>query len=45
MEFHDNVSPLNHNQIQKILNDAGFNTIIAWDKNSPFGYLYANKTN
>lgn len=40
MEFHDNVSQLKHNEIQKLLNDAGFVTKLNWDGKSPFGYLY-----
>lgn len=41
MEFHDNVSVLNHIEIQEILNDAGFVTNLVWNGKSPFGYIYA----
>src|SRR5690606_3536372 len=41
IEFHDNVSPLGHGEIEGILQKAGFRTRVVWDSSSPFGYLYA----
>lgn len=41
LEFHDNVSVLNHCQIQDILHQAGFATRLKWDGQSPFGLIYA----
>ena len=41
MEFHDNVSRLDHGRLDSLLRDAGFTTAIRWDGSSAFGYLYA----
>ncbi len=41
MEFHDQLSQFDHNQIQKHLAEAGFNTQLRWNNKSPVGYLYA----
>ncbi len=41
MEFHDHLSDVNHVQIQKLLESAGFTTRLKWDKKSPLGYMYA----
>lgn len=41
MEFHDNVSCLKHEEIIKLLNNAGFETELNWQKGSFFGYIYA----
>jgi len=41
MEFHDNVSPLKHYEIQGLLEEAGFVTKLKWDGKGPFGYIYA----
>jgi FkbM family methyltransferase len=43
IEFHDNVSILNHAEIEIILNESGFCTKTVWDGMSPFGYLYATR--
>jgi len=43
MEFHDNVSLLNHVQIGQLLEDAGFRCWLEWSGTSPFGYLYAKR--
>ena len=43
MEFHDNVSMLNHNEIFKLLENEGFSCKLNWDGKSPFGYLYAKR--
>jgi len=47
IEFHDNVSILNHQQIISLLEDNGFATILKWNGTSKFGYIYAinNNTN
>ena len=41
MEFHDNVSQLKHDGIQRLLKELGFITKLNWNGNSAFGYLYA----
>ena len=41
MEFHDQLSELNHSDIQNILERAGFTSKLKWDKKSPVGYMYA----
>ena len=41
IEFHDNHSLLNHNQILERLQKADFETQIKWDGNSNYGYIYA----
>lgn len=40
MEFHDHLSRLDHNDLQKLLEEAGFNTKLKWDNKSSCGYLY-----
>jgi FkbM family methyltransferase len=42
LEFHDNVSALNHHQIQELLKDAGFSTWLNWNGRGPFGYIYGS---
>lgn len=41
MEFHDNVSELKHDEIIRILTNAGFVTELKHVADSPFGYIYA----
>lgn len=41
MEFHDHLSHFDHNDLQKMLEEAGFTTKLHWDNKSPLGYLYA----
>lgn len=43
MEFHDTLSPLNHEEMDKILVDAGFNTSLVWDGKGSSGYMFARK--
>lgn len=43
IEFHDNNSILNHEEILKELHIAGFKTSLKWDGKSYFGYIYANR--
>lgn len=43
MEFHDNVSPLNHKEINKLLIKAGFSTEVLWDGKDKLGFIYAMK--
>lgn len=43
IEFHDNHSILNHNEIIEKLNYEGFKTHLKWDNKSFFGYIYATK--
>lgn len=44
MEFHDNVSPLKHDDIKRLLEEAGFVTKLNWSGKSPFGYLYGTRS-
>ena len=41
MEFHDHLSDTTHDELQAILQRAGFHTALKWDSKSPLGYLYA----
>ena len=41
MEFHDHLSDINHEELQRILQGVGFRTRLKWDNRSPLGYLYA----
>lgn len=41
MEFHDHLTQLNHNELQKLLKNAGFSTNIEWDDQSVLGFIYA----
>ncbi len=41
MEFHDGASALRHQEIQKLLEEAGFPTRLRWDGRSGVGILYA----
>ncbi len=43
MEFHDNVSLLNHDKIVNLLENCGFQCRLKWDGESPFGYLFARR--
>lgn len=43
MEFHDNVSSLNHEEIAAMLRAAGFLVEIDLEDDSPFGFLRARK--
>jgi len=43
MEFHNNVSQLKHNDIQRLLGELGFVTSLVWDGDTPFGYLYGRR--
>ncbi len=43
MEFHDNVSQLKHDEIQRLMEEVGFVTSLVWDGDSPFGYLYGRR--
>lgn len=45
MEFHDNVSMLNHDDIIGVLKDNGFKTFLIWDGHSPFGYIHDRRKN
>jgi FkbM family methyltransferase len=41
MEYHDHISPLKHNDLQKILEEAGFTTLVKkGPSSSPLGFLY-----
>lgn len=40
IEFHDNHSILNHEEIINYLKKAGFETNLSWDGSSNFGYVY-----
>jgi FkbM family methyltransferase len=41
MEFHDYLSELNHADLARLLEEAGFVVHLNWDGKSPIGYLYA----
>lgn len=41
LEFHDHLSHFDHNDLQKLLEGAGFTTRLDWDNTSPLGYIYA----
>lgn len=44
MEFHDHLSHFDHNNLQKLLGEAGFSTRLEWEngnEKSPLGYIYA----
>lgn len=44
MEYHDHVSILQHNEIETILINSGFQTIVKRDSlSSPFGFIYAKR--
>jgi FkbM family methyltransferase len=46
VEFHDGTSPLKHDDIQRLLEEAGFETWLDWwifGKDSPYGYLYGKR--
>ncbi|MBK5214578.1 MAG: FkbM family methyltransferase [Flavobacteriaceae bacterium] len=43
IEFHDDNSILNHEEILEELNNSGFKTYIKWDGKSYYGYIYANR--
>jgi len=43
LEFHDNVSILQHDDIRRLLRTAGFEIQMVWDGESPFGYIYAKR--
>jgi FkbM family methyltransferase len=45
VEFHDNMSSLKHDAIQRLLEEAGFETRLYWGfgKDSPYGYLYGKR--
>jgi len=40
LEFHDHVCPLPHDQLRRLLDDAGFSTRLEWNGKGPMGYLY-----
>ena len=43
IEFHDDNSILNHEEILEELNNSGFKTFMKWDGKSYYGYIYANR--
>lgn len=44
LEYHDNVSKLDHENIVKLLSKNKFKVSIKSDENSPFGFIYAYKS-
>jgi len=40
IEFHDHLSKINHEGMQKLLEEADFITCLRWDGKSPVGCLY-----
>ena len=43
IEFHDNVSILDHDEIIKILKHNNFEYELEWDGQSNFGYIFAHE--
>jgi FkbM family methyltransferase len=45
VEFHDTSSPLKHDAIQRLMEEAGFEVRLYWGfgKDSPYGYLYGKR--
>jgi FkbM family methyltransferase len=43
LEFHNNVSILNHYQIINLLSDSGYKCNLNWDNKSEFGYIFATR--
>ena len=43
MEFHDDVSPLAHDALAKLLEEKGFRTALAWDGRSANGMLFGTR--
>lgn len=43
LEFHDDVSPLAHDALAKLLETKGFRTALAWDGRSANGMLFARR--
>ena len=41
LEFHDHLCEINHDQIRKLLEEAGFTTKLEWDGKSVLGFIYA----
>jgi FkbM family methyltransferase len=44
MEWHDDISPLDHDGLEALLRDAGYATRLAWDGSDMRGFLYAWRT-
>jgi FkbM family methyltransferase len=44
MEFHDGASPLGHDAMRALLEQAGFQTSVRWDGRSTRGFLYARRS-
>ena len=43
MEFHDDVSPLAHDALAKLLAERGYRVSQAWDGRSANGMLFAHR--
>jgi FkbM family methyltransferase len=45
VEFHDTSSPLKHDKIQRLMEEAGFKVKLYWGfgEDSPYGYLYGKR--
>jgi FkbM family methyltransferase len=43
LEFHDDFSPLRHEELQRRLEETGFRTRLRWNGKSSQGYLYARR--
>lgn len=41
MEFHDQMSPVRHEELQRQLEATGFTTRLGWDQKDTMGYIYA----
>jgi hypothetical protein len=40
MEFHDQLTRLKHDELRKLLQEAGFSTSLKWVQGDPLGFLY-----
>lgn len=43
MEFHDDASPLSHEELRALLEAQGFSTFLRWDGRSKNGFLFAQR--
>lgn len=43
LEFHDNVSSLNHKEIIALFEKSGFSCSVKWNRQFPVGYIYAKR--
>jgi FkbM family methyltransferase len=44
LEFHDHLSPLRHDELERLLQSAGFQTRLDWNGKRRCGYIYARRS-